>query len=180
MNKRKMSVALCYFLRHDPSKISLSLSKEGWANIDELVEKTKESHCKGLTKEILLEIVAEDEKGRYAVSQDGLKIRCVQGHSNESVKLNLKPKTPPATLYHGTSTRNIGSIMKAGLNSGSRQHVHLSTCKKTAINVGSRHGSPVVLKINAHVMHKKGHLFFEAENGVWLTEYVPKQFLMEE
>lgn len=177
MNLTKASVSLCYFLRHDPSKIDLRVDSQGWANIDELVQKANGKACQGLTREILLRIVDEDSKGRYAVSEDVQKIRCVQGHSNPNIKMNLSAKVPPAILFHGTATKYIDSIMKAGLQPGSRQHVHLSADVETAVTVGRRHGTPIVLEINTSEMLKHGHIFFQAENGVWLTDAVPARFV---
>ncbi|HBP2138079.1 TPA: RNA--NAD 2'-phosphotransferase, partial [Pseudomonas aeruginosa] len=45
--------------------------------------------------------------------------------------------------------------------------------------VGRRYGSPVLLEIDARDMHLAGHLFHQAENGVWLTERVPVRFIRE-
>ena len=58
-----------------------------------------------------------------------------------------------------------------------RHHVHLSADPKTATSVGGRHGKPVILTVDAARMHAQGHPFFQAENGVWLTERVPPEFL---
>ena len=62
---------------------------------------------------------------------------------------------------------------------GERHYVHLSIDTKTAVAVGKRHGKPVVLKINALAMFQQGFKFYLADNGVWLTENVPNQFLEE-
>jgi putative RNA 2'-phosphotransferase len=35
----------------------------------------------------------------------------------------------------------------------------------------------VVLRVKALVMHQQGFLFYQAENGVWLTDKVPAEFL---
>ena len=62
----------------------------------------------------------------------------------------------------------------------SRQYVHLSSDFQTAIEVGRRHGSPVVLTINAEAMAQDGVIFYRSENGVWLCEHVaPKYFSIE-
>ena len=47
----------------------------------------------------------------------------------------------------------------------------------TAIAVGKRNGPVVVLTVKALVMHQQGFLFYQAENGVWLTDKVPVDFL---
>ncbi len=36
---------------------------------------------------------------------------------------------------------------------------------------------PVVLTVDAYGMHQAGHVFRVSENGVWLVERVPAEFL---
>ena len=103
----------------------------------------------------------------------------MQGHSTASVNINYVEKVPPEFLHHGTATRFIESIRNQGLLPGSRQYVHLSQDEQTALAVGQRHGKPVVLKIQALLMHEQGLKFFQAENSVWLTGLVPVAFLTE-
>ena len=99
-----------------------------------------------------------------------------RGHSVE-VDLQLEPANPPAELYHGTAERNLEAILRDGLLQMARHHVHLSAETTTAIKVGSRHGKPVVLVIDAMKMEVDGHLFFCSANGVWLVEHVPPEYL---
>lgn len=58
-----------------------------------------------------------------------------------------------------------------------RHHVHLSADVATARTVGSRHGRPVVFIVAAGEMHRAGALFYQADNGVWLTDEVPTAYL---
>jgi putative RNA 2'-phosphotransferase len=83
----------------------------------------------------------------------------------------------PATLYHGTATRNLESILKTGLNKGQRHHVHLSTNIDTMIQVGMRHGKPVVIAVDSARMHADGFEFFVTGNDVWLTDNVPVKYV---
>ena len=60
-----------------------------------------------------------------------------------------------------------------------RHHVHLSPDQHTAKAVGSRHGSPVVIPIDAKKMAEDGHMFYKTDNNVWLTDFVdPKYFII--
>ncbi len=54
--------------------------------------------------------------------------------------------------------------------------VHLSADRETAVNVGRRHGKPVVYEVYAGRMHEDGYLFYLSENGVWLTKQVPVKY----
>lgn len=169
---------LSLLLRHDPGLIGLTLDAQGWAAVDELIELSQKKG-KRFTRELLEEIVATDNKERYAFSPDGSKIRANQGHSID-IDLGLTPQTPPDILYHGTAGRFIASIMREGLKPGSRQHVHLSRDRQTALSVGQRHGKPVILIIDTAQMSADGFQFYLSENGVWLTEHVPPIYLSQE
>jgi putative RNA 2'-phosphotransferase len=124
----------------------------------------------------LHEVVATNDKKRFAFNADGSKIRASQGRS-VAVDLELATVTPPDFLYHGTATRFVDSIKQQGLLPGSRQNVHLSANPTTAINVGQRHGQPIVLTVAAKQMHDNGHAFYVSENSVWLAAVVPTQFI---
>jgi putative RNA 2'-phosphotransferase len=130
-------------LRHKPETIGIELDRNGWVNVDMLIEAVMQSG-RHLTREILVEIVTTDDKQRYAFSPDPKKIRASQGHSI-NVDLDLMLIEPPEFLYHGTAIRFATQIMQEGLKSQKRQYVHLSADVKTALNVGSRHGEPIVL-----------------------------------
>ena len=126
--------------------------------------------------ELIEEIVRTNDKQRFALSDDGSRIRANQGHSVK-VELDLPPREPPELLYHGTATRFLDAIRREGLKAMSRQHVHLSPDEQTAHKVGQRHGKPVILKIKSGDMWRAGQLFFLSENGVWLTEKVETKFV---
>lgn len=167
---------LSLLLRHKPEAVGLSLDAEGWAIIEDIVRLTVGKRTP-LTKKLIEEITATSDKKRFVISDDGTRIRANQGHSI-MVDLNLVPRDPPATLYHGTATRFLESILQQGLNKGNRQYVHLSPDKATALKVGKRYGKPVILSISAQEMQVSGYVFFLSANGVWLTEHVPARFLL--
>ncbi len=172
-----ISKFLSFVLRHHPEAIGITLDLEGWTDIAVLIVAAARDG-KQLDRDLIQAVVTTSDKKRFAISDDGLRIRAVQGHSTESVDIGFVAKLPPGFLYHGTATRFLESIQQGGLLPGSRQYVHLSQDEQTAIAVGQRHGKPVVLKINASLMHEQGFKFFQAENGVWLTEKVPPEAIL--
>lgn len=174
----RKSKFLSLILRHNPGKIGLTLDENGWALIDELIQCAGRNRV-SLTVESIRELVDSNDKKRFAISEDGSRIRANQGHSVQ-VDLALTPREPPDFLYHGTATRFLDSILATGLNSGNRQHVHLSSDFETAVKVGSRHGKPIVLRVSSGDMHRAGIQFFLSENGVWLTNVVLNQYLSQE
>jgi putative RNA 2'-phosphotransferase len=180
MSKKNTDISkfLSYVLRHQPEAIGLSLDKEGWAFISDLIlYSVKEGYM--LDDNLIRNIVDNSDKKRFTISDDGLRIRAAQGHSTQQVNIAYTEKNPPCILYHGTATRFISAIRGQGLIPLSRQYVHLSPDEDTAIQVGQRHGKAVVLKIKALNMYEQGFKFFQADNGVWLTETVPYRFIQE-
>jgi putative RNA 2'-phosphotransferase len=174
-NLVKLSKFVSLVLRHQPEIIGLELDENGWADVDRFIELAKQ-HGTDLSKSVLEEIVETNSKKRFSFNSEKSKIRANQGHSID-IELGLTPKQPPETLFHGTASRFIESIRQQGLIAGNRQHVHMSSDETTAISVGQRHGKPVVLKIDTSAMHQDGFVFFCSENSVWLTEFVPPQYL---
>ena len=172
----QISKFLSYILRHQPESIGITLDSDGWVEIDLLLAQAQK-HGHSISRQELQETVDNNSKKRFTVSEDGRRIRAAQGHSTAQVSMNLAPQTPPDVLYHGTATRFLDSIMRQGLQAGSRHHVHLSADRETAVKVGQRHGKPVVLRVDAAAMHKAGLAFYLSDNQVWLTEIVPPQYL---
>jgi putative RNA 2'-phosphotransferase len=171
----KTSKFLSYVLRHKPDAIGLALDSNGWASVQELIEKANATG-ENLSEPLIHDIVRTNEKKRFALSEDGSKIRASQGHSIH-IELGLEPKQPPELLYHGTASRFLDVIRSEGLKSMDRQHVHLSIDEITATKVGQRHGKPVILVVNAGDMWRAGQQFFLSENGVWLTDKVDVRYL---
>lgn len=169
-HKKRIGKFLSLILRHEPSKIGLTLDENGWANVQELIEKCKKKRYH-FSMDELVGIVETNDKKRYSFNEKRNKIRANQGHSID-IDLALTPVEPPEFLYHGTATRFLSSIMDEGVIKGSRQHVHLSQDKETATKVGSRHGKVAILTIMSRQMYQDGIAFFQSDNGVWLTDYV--------
>ena len=174
MSKHR-SKFLSLVLRHEPQRIGIVLDSAGWTDVAALLTATA-AHGTPITRDELVQIVATSDKQRFALSEDGARIRANQGHSVE-VELELAPATPPTVLYHGTVDRFVDSIRAQGLIKGERHHVHLSADVETAQKVGGRRGRYAILVVRAGEMAEAGHPFFVSQNGVWLTEHVPVEFI---
>lgn len=172
---KRLSKFMSLVLRHKPETIGLKLDAQGWAKVDDLLEKMNQ-HGKRINRRLLEQVVATNDKKRFTFDADGTRIRANQGHSIQ-IELGYVPETPPEILYHGTARRFIDSIFKSGLEKRQRHHVHLSADIPTALNVGGRHGKPVILEVLAGAMSEQGHAFYRSKNGVWLTDHVPTEFL---
>lgn len=170
----KLGRFLSLVLRHDPGAAGISLDEHGWADVEELLAGVNRTGRR-IDKTVLERIVRENNKQRYAFNEDHTKIRANQGHSVR-VDVELKPTQPPRYLYHGTASRFLPQIQREGIRSMSRQYVHLSGDWDTALAVGKRHGSPVVLTVDARAMAEDGVVFYRSENGVWLCEEVAPRY----
>jgi putative RNA 2'-phosphotransferase len=162
---------LAYILRHNPNAANLTIEDGGWVDVNELIENTD------ITLEELEYIVINDDKKRYSFDDNGRKIRANQGHSI-TVNINFKEKIPPKYLYHGTAINHLDSINKEGLTKQKRHHVHLSHTPENALNVGRRHGVPIILRIDSEKMYNDGYKFYISENNVWLVDKVPTKYFM--
>ncbi len=169
------SKLLSYVLRHRPDRIGLALDTKGWAGVEDLLAQLA-AHGHPLDRALLERVVAGNDKQRFAFSEDGTRIRASQGHSVQ-VDLALAPAVPPPVLYDGTASRFLKSILAEGLHAAARHHVHLSADVETAKRVGTRHGFPAVLRVDAAHMHADGMVFYRSDNGVWLTHAVLPRYL---
>ena len=176
-NNRQVTVSkfLSKYLRHEPEALGLSLEPGGWVLVDDLLSGAAKIGF-AISREELDRVVAESDKKRFAFDETGTRIRANQGHSTE-VDLQLKESTPPDQLFHGTVERFLAAIMAEGLQKMARHDVHLSPDVQTASKVGERRGKPVILLIDSAKMAAEGFKFRLSENGVWLTDHVPPQYI---
>lgn len=170
----KLSKYLSYVLRHRPDSIGLVLDKEGWASVAELQAFSVDENP--FTLQELYEVVETNDKKRFAFNEDKSKIRASQGHSI-AVEIKFEKRIPKGVLYHGTVERNVKAILKQGLKSMNRTHVHMSDNLDTAISVGKRYGTPIILIVDAMSMYKDGLPLYISANGVWLADEVPAKYI---
>lgn len=174
MNKDKKDLVskgkqLSFLLRHDKN---YKFDEHGYRTVQDLIDNY------GYSIEELDSIVETNDKKRYEYNEDKSLIRARQSHS-VNVNVDLKEIVPPDILYHGTATRFYSDILKEGIKKMNRQYVHLSDNYTTAVSVGSRHGSAIVLPIDAKKMTNDGCKFYLSNNGVWLTDYVKPDYILK-
>lgn len=170
----RLSKKLSFWLRHKPEHGGLTLSKEGWVSLSQLLE-AFERQGDVLQRTDLEDLIRTDAKERFEL--EGNRVRARYGHS---IALEEKPHpgTPPALLYHGTARRFLPKILECGLRPMKRQFVHLSPSKKIAREVGSRRDRmPAVLEVAAHAAHQAGIQFYPRGKGVWLSDPIPAEYL---
>ena len=177
VDKQEFSKFLSLILRHKPEVLGLKLMDNGWVNIDELINAVNSSAepDSKIDIQLIKEIVAEDKKQRYSISEDGKLIRANQGHSIKDLVMDFKEvNNAPLYLYHGTSVSNFEKIKESGcIKAMSRQLVHLSSDAETAAKVGKRHGKVCILHIDTTKLAEYGHKLLISENGLYLVDEVP-------
>lgn len=176
IRQKKISKFLSYILRHKPDSIGITIHKNGWASVQEIIDKAPEKNAMTLEE---IQYVVENqnpEKRRLTLSEDLSEIKANQGHSI-GVELEFEEVKPPQILYHGAPIGVVDIIMKEGLQKMNRHHVHLSPDKETAATVGSRRGKFEILEIEAMKLRADGHKIYMSENGVYLVDEVPVEYI---
>ncbi len=173
----RRSKRLSRVLRHRPDSIGITLDPHGWVDVDVLLVALAQ-HGEPLTRDQLAEVVATNDKQRFAWDVETDRIRAQQGHS-VGIDLDLSPAAPPDVLFHGTAASSRDAILAEGLDRRGRHHVHLSPDVGTAQRVGARRGAHIVLRVDARRMAADGHRFWVTGNGVWLADAVPAAYLSE-
>lgn len=175
----QQSKLLANVLRHNPSDIGVTLDEEAFVAVGDLLEGIASKYPDmAMTRDELVSLVLCPGKRRYEFNEDRSMVRAMQGHS-VPITITFTPVTDvPSVLYHGTGAQNIPSIQSKGLLRMTRHHVHLSPDEQTARIVGSRRRAAVIiLKIRAAEMAAAGHKFYISNNGVYLTDRVPVEYI---
>jgi len=68
-NDIRVSKFLSYVLRHRPEAIGLNLDSDGWAEIEALIKGSRRAG-ENIDLALIQKIVAENDKKRYAISED--------------------------------------------------------------------------------------------------------------
>ncbi len=171
--RTRISKFLSLILRHQAEHFGVRIDRHGFAEIDSVLDVIKRNFP-DFTRDDLLDLAADDPKGRFDIIDD--RIRTRYGHSIH-VEPNVDAAEPPKILYHGTSQKAVASIMDQGLRPMRRRFVHLSPTHDEARKVGRRHSRNVaVLKIRAREAYRAGIPFY-AEHGIYLAEYIPVGFI---
>jgi len=163
-DRRRISKALSYHLRHDPE---LVLEDGGWIDIGSLSEHVSAKGMSLSVNKILSVAQAADEE-RFEVARD--RIRAYYGHSR-AVEMNYEKSVCDSPLFHAMPSASVSRLIDEGdgLTPQQRQWVHLTTDPSRAIRAGRRHGHPVLLEIDPTQLQD---LVFAA--GVtWLAKLVP-------
>ena len=184
--KRRLALSklVSFILRHDPLSAGLTLDKEGWIKIKDLVYGIKNiwvnRHLYSwVTEEHILALAILDPKGRFEIKNG--RIRARYGHSQKlKVEISYSIDNTSKVLYHGTIEANLKSILSKGLKPMRRQFVHLSVNVEDAYEVARRHGERIViLVIDCDCLRKHGISIYKATDKIRLVKYVPPSCIID-
>lgn len=172
---KRIGKYMSLLLRHAPTKENLDMDVYGYVHVEQLLRRLK------ITKEELDWIVGNNNKKRFAYNEKETKIKASQGHSFD-VLHEMDEVTDKEVLYHGTIQKHLKAIQEKGLLKMRRQHVHMSGDKNTAVDVGNRHvrnfrDKLLLLVIDVKKMRENGLKVYISDNGVYLTDHVPPEYI---
>ena len=183
-DRLRLSKLISYILRHDPWCVGLSINREGWVTISELVKAIRERWIhkelyQWVTKEHIIALAKLDPRGRFEVRDEMIRAR--YGHNKAlNISIEYREDNEVKTLYHGTIKSNVRSILSDGIKPMKRKYVHLAIDVSTACEIGSRHGrNAVFIVVDAECLRKEGHKVMIASKVIRLTDYVPPKCIKE-
>lgn len=172
----RTSRKLSWLLRHGAGEAGLAMDAAGWARIDDVMARLR---CSRAT---LDHAVAHNNKSRFTVEGD--RIRATQGHSRDTMPVELDALEASwaryngrDTIWHGTHPDAVEGIAREGIHAGRRTHVHLAATLDS--RVGKRANVHIMLGVSATRLRQAGHEVFVSPNGVVLTRAVPADCIVE-
>lgn len=152
-------------LRHDPlSILGVEIDAYGYVPVNVVLEKLE------ISLNELQVIHDTNNKKRFEFNSDKTKIRATQGHSIPVI-FDLDSIEPPKILYHRTHKNVLENIFENGLLKMNRHHVHMTEDK--FLNKSKE----ILLAIDSKRMYEDGYKFLKTSNDVWLTDFVPPQYI---
>ena len=169
--------SLALVLRHAPEKFNVDMDINGWVETRELSKAIADSrrHLHWVRAWHFEAIANADEKGRWQVENE--MVRATYGHSIE-IELDLPTDDIPDALYWPCEATEVESLLKFGILSGDRKHIHLSRTIENALEAGHvRITRPSVIEVDTIRAIADGHTIYRAGTTVFLTEEVPPSAL---
>ena len=181
----KLSKTLSWLLRHHLDLIYPYLDGDDI----EIAKTTGFVECEALLKHPRLQnhnideikqVCAKNDKQRFCIRQhpndlNKFQIRANQGHSIETVEVELRKITDPNEIthdvIHGTYKKCWPEILKSGgLNKMKRNHIHFAKGLPgdSGVISGMRQNAEVRIYIDVREAMNEGFEFFESSNGVIL------------
>ncbi|KAF8523003.1 KptA family-domain-containing protein [Gautieria morchelliformis] len=173
--EEQVSRKLTYILRHNAIKQGIHMRKDGFVKVTELLALPYFHSLDFMTLE---RVVAQDNKKRYTLlyepetsgAESMWWIRANQGHSIETVEIDMIPVTSPEQVImavHGTNKRAWERIAVEGLSRMKRQHIHFAQgIPGSGVISGMRTTSQVYIHLNVPMALEAGLKLMISSNEV--------------
>ena len=173
----RISKLMSLILRHEPGKFGITLDAEGYAAMSELLGAIREQIADAAESDLIAVVeTIEPDKRRFAISEG--EIRANYGHSLTD-RIVHERAMPPAVLWHGTAAPAVAAIRRDGIRPMKRQYVHLTTHTALASRIGARHGTAVLIEVDAAQAHADGIAFYRANEAFWLADAIPAKYVKD-
>jgi len=175
MELKALSKQLSWILRHEAERLHLVIDPEGYVRLDAVLGVIRRDHPQVSEADIRAAVEqVSQRKQRFSIA--GEWIRANYGHSL-ATRVAQEVASAPDELFHGTTVAALEAILREGLRPMQRQYVHLTPDADLARSVGSRHGKPCLVRVDARQAQAAGVVFYCANRSFWLAEQVPAAFL---
>ena len=182
---KKISKIMAYILRHDVKYEQLLSAGSGYLVIPVLLKDSRLCKLKATAADVY-QIARDDKKNRFRI--EGNRIRANQGHSLQSVLVDMEEITDPFDIpvaVHGTYWEAWDFIKRQGLRVMNRQHIHFAagTPDRGDVISGMRSTAQALIYADIPKMLSDGIKVYRSSNGVILTSGIdgvlPTQYFKE-
>lgn len=160
-------------LRHDPEAAGVSMDRDGWVAMEQIVSSLP-SHLiafSNLPHEFLAELIEHLLWQRVQLIDEN--IRATYGHTTRLLD-PVESHTPDAPLFHGTSWELWPLIGHVGLTPAGRRFVQLTTDFDYANRIAlGRSAHPLVLQVATRDALDVGVKFYNFGIHVWQCTAIP-------
>ena len=166
-------------LRHNPDDV-LEIDPHGFASIDSVLDHLNKLKIFGGHLQLVHidEALHDPHKTRFGLSDDGLRIRALSGHSID-VDLGYTKYYPAGPLYFGTTEAAQSIIEEHGLSLTKKRYNRLVDTYERALEIAEARpfGRPMIVEVDAVALANDGYEFFQTDTDEILCRMFDKKYI---
>ena len=173
---KKTSKKLCYVLRWAARKFGLTMTEDGYVDVDDIL---RCDFFHDISTDTLREICETDDKQRFQMlvndETNRMRIRATNGHGIPGIRVverKLTNADSVGLVVHVTDWFAMRKIRKEGLRRRKRNHIHFVARQPGPREVvaGTKSGADFCVFVDATQAIKDGIPFWLTHNGVVVSE----------
>lgn len=175
-NLARLSKKMSWFLRHGAVSCDVVMGSDGYVRVNDMLRQTEFNRY---TIEDVMRCVSENKKLRFCTKvEEGVTyIRAQQGHSlkivdPERLLTRITDSADCPVCLHGTHIERLDDILKTGLKTMDRNHIHFTPGANNKIGPivsGARSSSNTFIHVDVQKAMANGIKFYRSTNNVILT-----------